>query len=83
MKPVISVVATMTVLVMGSLVLTAHAQSGYQPEPVLQARDLVATELLKGPHYTVGPRVLCLRLQRGSSERRWGVDGRGKGALGG
>src|SRR4029077_3934133 len=51
---VISAIAMMAVLVTGSAV-TAHAQ--FQPEPVLQAKELVATELLKGSHYTVDPRV--------------------------
>ncbi len=55
MKILISLIGMMTVLVMGSAVRTAHAQ--FQPEPVLQAKDLVATELLKGPHYTVDTRV--------------------------
>jgi hypothetical protein len=50
-----SVIGMMTVLVSGSAVTTAHAQ--FQPEPVLQAKDLVAIELLKGPHYTVDTRV--------------------------
>lgn len=57
MKPMISVVAMITVLVTGSAVMTAQAQSRFQKEPVLQAKDLVATELLRGPHYTVDSRV--------------------------
>jgi hypothetical protein len=56
-KRIISTLAMLTVLVMGGAAMTADAQPGYQPEPVLQAKDLVATELLKGPHYTVDSRV--------------------------
>src|SRR5262250_23317 len=37
--------------------MTASAQSGFEPEPVLQAKDLVAAELLKGPQYTVNSSV--------------------------
>jgi hypothetical protein len=53
----LNVIAVITLLVAGTAVPTARAQSGYQPEPVLQAKDLVAAELLKGPHYTVDSRV--------------------------
>ena len=34
-----------------------RAQSGFEAEPVLKATDLVAPELLKGPHFTVDNRV--------------------------
>ena len=33
------------------------AQPGYEPEPVLQASELVAPELLSGPNFTVDKRV--------------------------
>jgi hypothetical protein len=36
---------------------TVRAQSGFETEPVLKATDLVAPELLKGPHFTVDNRV--------------------------
>ena len=42
---------------MGTAVMTARAQSGFETEPVLKAKDLVAPELLKGPHFTVDDRV--------------------------
>lgn len=57
MKSTVSVLAVMTVLVMGTAVMTARAQSGFETEPVLKAKDLVAPELLKGPHFTVDDRV--------------------------
>src|SRR5437870_9009247 len=46
-----------TVLIMGATVMTARGQSGFETEPVLKAKDLVAPELLKGPHFTVDDRV--------------------------
>jgi len=48
--------ATASVLIMGTLT-TVRAQSGFEAEPVLKATDLVAPELLKGPHFTVDNRV--------------------------
>jgi hypothetical protein len=53
----LNVVVIITLLVVGASAPTARAQSGYESEPVLQAKDLVAAELLKGPHYTVDSRV--------------------------
>ena len=35
----------------------AQAASGYETEPVLKAEDLAGPELLKGPHFTVDPKV--------------------------
>jgi len=46
-----------TVLIMGTTAMTARAQSGFETEPVLKAKDLVAPELLKGPHFSVDDRV--------------------------
>jgi len=37
--------------------MTARGQSGFETEPVLKAKDLVAPELLKGPHFSVDDRV--------------------------
>jgi hypothetical protein len=42
---------------MGGAATTSWAQSGYEAEPVLKAKDLVAPELLKGPNFTVDERV--------------------------
>src|SRR5215467_7333121 len=36
---------------------SAQAPAGYEAEPVLDAKDLATPELLKGPHYTVDPKV--------------------------
>ena len=49
--------AMASVVIMGSTVTTVRAQSGFETEPVLKATDLVAAELLKGPHFTVDNRV--------------------------
>ena len=57
MKSLNVVVVMITLLTLGFPAPIALAQSGYQPEPVLQAKELVAAELLKGPHYTVDSRV--------------------------
>src|SRR5580765_6481680 len=48
--------AMIVVLVMGGAT-TSRAQSGYEAEPVLKAKDLVPPELLKGPNFTVAERV--------------------------
>ena len=57
MKFTLSSIAMITVLIMGTTMMTARAQSGFETEPVLKAKDLVAPELLKGPHFTVDDRV--------------------------
>ncbi len=57
MKFTLSSIAMITVLIMGATVMTARGQSGFETEPVLKAKDLVAPELLKGPHFTVDDRV--------------------------
>ena len=55
--------ALMRTALAGAILLAAsgaaHAQapSGYEAEPVLNARDLAAPDLLKGPHFTVDPKV--------------------------
>src|SRR5467141_2490708 len=58
MKIVISVLTATAILLTGSAM--AHAQApaaGYEPEPVLNAKDLATPELLKGPHFTVDSKV--------------------------
>jgi hypothetical protein len=45
------------VLVVGSAAVTVRAESGFEKEPVLKAQDIVAADLLKGPLFTVDPRV--------------------------
>src|SRR5437773_8270008 len=47
----------MIVLAFGTAVTPSWAGSGFEAEPVLKATDLVAPELLKGPHFTVDDRV--------------------------
>src|SRR5882672_4032763 len=51
-----ALVAT-TLLIVGSAWTSALAQSGFETEPVLNAKDLAVPELLKGPHFTVDPKV--------------------------
>jgi len=55
MKTAISVLAAL--ILAGSEVTQAQAASGYETEPVLNAKDLAAADLLKGPHFTVNPKV--------------------------
>jgi hypothetical protein len=57
MKTAIAVLAATAVILSGSAAAQAQAPSGYEPEPVLNAKDLAAAELLKGPHFTVDPKV--------------------------
>ena len=56
MNSMISALAMIVVLVMGGAT-TSWAQSRYEAEPVLKAKDLVGPELLKGPNFTVDERV--------------------------
>ena len=53
----LNVFAIITLLLASVWVTTSRAQSRYEAEPVLQAKDLVAAELLKGPNYTVDSKV--------------------------
>jgi hypothetical protein len=47
-----------TVLILASgWVAQAQAQASFEAEPVLDAKDLATPELLKGPHFTVDPKV--------------------------
>jgi hypothetical protein len=58
MKTAITVLAIVASMALGSAL--AHAQAptaGYETEPVLNATDLAVPELLKGPHFTVDPKV--------------------------
>jgi len=72
-----------TVLIMGTTMMTARAQSGFETEPVLKAKDLVAPELLKGPHFSVDDRVpvkgflayFTIRSDYGTFQRLQGVNG--------
>src|SRR5216683_6693012 len=57
MKTAISLLAATALILIGSAVTQAQAPAGYEAEPVLNAKDLAAAELLKGPHYTVDPKV--------------------------
>jgi hypothetical protein len=57
MKAAISVVTAALVILIGSAVTQAQAPAGYETEPVLNAKDLAAADLLKGPHFTVDPKV--------------------------
>jgi hypothetical protein len=57
MRLITTALAAMIVLILGTAGPTARAQTGFETEPVLRAKDLVAAELLKGPNFTVDDRV--------------------------
>ena len=57
MKMAIAVLTATAVILIGSVSTHAQASSGYETEPVLNAKDLAAADLLKGPHFTVDPKV--------------------------
>jgi hypothetical protein len=56
MKTTMAALAVAAITLMGGAV-AAQAPSGYETEPVLNAKDLATPELLKGPHFTVDPKV--------------------------
>jgi hypothetical protein len=53
----ITALAAATILITGGTGRPAQAQSGFEKEPVLNAKDLVSPELLKGPYFTVDDAV--------------------------
>ena len=57
MKTATAVLAATAVILIASAVTPAQAPAGYEPEPVLNAKDLASAELLKGPHFSVDPKV--------------------------
>jgi hypothetical protein len=56
-KHIIGAAIVVTMIVIGAFGGIAQAQSGFENAPVFQAKDLVAPELLKGPHFTVDSNV--------------------------
>jgi hypothetical protein len=57
MKTAMAILTVTAVIFIGSAGTQAQAPSGYETEPVLNAKDLATAELLKGPHFTVDPKV--------------------------
>lgn len=57
MKMTISALLMAIVIAAGGTGTIAQAQSHFEKDPVFQAKDLVAPELLKGPHFSVDSRV--------------------------
>jgi hypothetical protein len=57
MKKSMAVLAATAVILVGNAATHAQAPSGYEANPVLDAKDLATPELLKGPHFTVDPKV--------------------------
>lgn len=57
MKTAMAVLTATVVILIGGAATQAQAPSGYEAEPVLNAKDLAAADLLKGPHFTVDPKV--------------------------
>ena len=49
--------ASAIALILWGTAMPARAESGYEQEPVLNAKDLATPELLSGPHFTVDPKV--------------------------
>lgn len=56
-RTAIVAIAAATFLITGGTGRPAQAQSGFEKEPVLNAKDLVAPDMLKGPYFTVGDAV--------------------------
>jgi hypothetical protein len=56
-KRTTGVILAAIAVAIGCGVTGAQAQSGYEKDPVLSAKDLVGPELLKGPNFTVDDRV--------------------------
>ena len=56
MRPAMATARAVTIVViLWGTAMPAHAQSGFETEPVLNAKDLATPELLQGPHFTVDP----------------------------
>jgi hypothetical protein len=56
-KRITGVILAAFMVAIGCGVTGAEAQSGYEKNPVLSAKDLVGPDLLKGPNFTVDDRV--------------------------
>jgi hypothetical protein len=54
---IVMALATAALLITGGAGTPAQAQSGFEKEPVLNAKNLVAPDLLKGPYFTVDDAV--------------------------
>lgn len=52
-----SLIAALSTLALLSTSVQAAPPTGFEAEPVLRAQDLVAPELLKGPHFKVDSQV--------------------------
>jgi hypothetical protein len=57
MKTAIAVLTATAFMLIGSAATHAQAPAGYEAEPVLNAKDLADADVLKGPHFTVDPKV--------------------------
>jgi len=57
MKTAIAILTATVVILVGSVATQAQAPSGYETEPVLNAKDLASADVLKGPHFTVDTKV--------------------------
>ena len=57
MKTAKAALVGMALILLGGGTAHAQAPAGYETEPVLNAKDLAVPELLKGPHFTVDPKV--------------------------
>jgi hypothetical protein len=57
MRTAMAALMIMALMLLGVGAAHAQAPAGYETEPVLNAKDLAVPELLKGPHFTVDPKV--------------------------
>jgi hypothetical protein len=57
LRTAIAALMTTALILAGGWTAHAQAPAGYETEPVLNAKDLATPELLKGPHFTVDPKV--------------------------
>ena len=57
MRTVMAALIATAMLLLSGAAARAQAPTGYEQEPVFNAKDLAVPELLKGPHFTVDPKV--------------------------
>ncbi len=57
MKTAIARLMTTALILVGGWAAHAQPAASFETEPVLNAKDLATPELLKGPHFTVDPKV--------------------------
>jgi len=61
---------TTAILLVAGSAAQAQAPAGYEREPVFNAQDLAGPDLLKGPHFTIDPKVPIKGSSRASPSGR-------------